>query len=125
MGSFVGAISSIATTWITQRTQATRANAVWRTQEREALYKEFVTEASRLAAEAITHSLERPEQLVSLYGLLSRIRLVSGDKVLDRAEACCHRILDLYRGPNLASNQIQTAFEAHELDVLKEFSMAG
>src|SRR5262245_26796650 len=124
MGTFVGAISSIATTWITQRTQTTRANAEWRTRERETLYKEFVTEGSRLAADAMTHSLERPEQFVALYGILSRIRLVSGDDVLRRAEACCRRIIELYRRPNLTANEIHIAFEAHELDVLREFSMA-
>jgi len=124
LGSVVGAVASIATTWITQRTQTSRANAEWRTRERDTLYKEFVTEASRLAAEAMTHSFERPDQLVALYGILSRIRLVSGNKVLDQAEACCRRILDLYRGPNLTAQEIHTSFEAHELDVLQNFSMA-
>jgi hypothetical protein len=124
LGSLMGAVASVATTLITQRTQAARATSEWRTREREALYKEFVTEGSRLAADAMTHSLERPEQVVSLYGLLSRIRLVSGDDVLRQAEACCHRIIDLYRRPNLTPDQIDKAYEAHELDVLKDFSFA-
>ncbi|HKA07261.1 MAG TPA: hypothetical protein VKD71_08395 [Gemmataceae bacterium] len=124
MGSFVGAIASIATTWITQRTQAIRANSEWKVRECETLYKEFVTEGSRLAADAMTHSLERPDQLVALYGVLSRIRLVSGGDVLRHAEACCYRIIELYRRPNLTSNELHIAFEAHELDVLREFSMA-
>ncbi len=66
LGSLVGASASIATTWITQRTQTTRANAEWQLREREALYKEFITEASRLAVDALGHSLERPDQLVAL-----------------------------------------------------------
>jgi hypothetical protein len=124
LGSLVGAAGSIATTWITQRTQAIRANTEWRLRERESLYKEFITEASRLAVDALGHSLERPDQLAGLYGILSRIRLISGDQVLGEAEECCRRIVELYRRPNLTSDQIHVAYEANELDILKEFSSA-
>ena len=51
LGSLVGAAASIATTWITQRTQTIRAHSEWKLRERESLYKEFITEASRLAVE--------------------------------------------------------------------------
>jgi hypothetical protein len=124
LGSLVGASASIATTWITQRTQTMRANTEWKLREREALYKEFVAEASRLAVDALGHSLERPDQLVALYGILSRIRLMSGGEVLGKAEECCRRIVELYRRPNTTSDQIHAAFEANELDPLKEFSSA-
>jgi hypothetical protein len=124
LGSVVGASSSIATTWITQRTQTTRANNRRILREREALYREFITEASRLAVDALGHSLERPDQLVALYGILSRIRLMSGDEVLGKAEECCHGIVERYRRPNLTSDQIHDAFVAKEIDLLKEFSFA-
>ena len=52
LGSLVGAAASIATTWITQRTQTVRADSEWKLRERESLYKEFITEASRLAVDA-------------------------------------------------------------------------
>jgi hypothetical protein len=55
---------------------------------------------------------------------LSRIRLISGDQVLGKAEECCRRIVELYRRPNLTSDQIHAAFEAKEIDILKEFSSA-
>jgi hypothetical protein len=124
LGSVVGASASIATTWITQRTQAIRATQEWRQRERESLYKEFIAEASRLAVDALSHSLQQPDQLVSLYGILSRIRLMSSDEVLASAENCCRRIVDLYRRPNMTSDEIHAAFEAKELDPLKEFSGA-
>jgi hypothetical protein len=124
LGSLVGAIASIATTWINQRTQSSRAATELRLRECAALYKEFVTEASRLAADAMFHSLEKPEQLVTLYGILSRIRLVSSDTVLANADECCRRIIDLYRQPNLGSDDIQAALESHDLDFLRDFSLA-
>src|SRR5437867_1798168 len=124
LGSLVGASASIATTWITQRTQTIRENTEWKLREHQGLYKEFITEASRLAVDALGRSLERPDQLVALYGILSRIRLMSDEQVLGRAEECCRRIVELYRRPNMTTDQIDAAFDANELDPLKEFSFA-
>jgi hypothetical protein len=127
LGSLVGAAASIATTWITQRTQAIRADSEWKLRERESLYREFITEASRLAVDALAHSLDRPNQLMALYGILSCIRLMSGEEVVRRGEACCRRIIELYGRPNLTTDQIRAAVEARHLDdidPLKEFSTA-
>ena len=57
-GSLMGASASIVTTWISQRTQSIRAHLEWKLREREALYKEFIAEASRLAIDALSHSME-------------------------------------------------------------------
>ena len=125
LGSLLGAAASIATTWITQRTQTIRAHSEWKLRERESLYKEFITEASRLAVDALAHSLEQPDQLMALYGILSCIRLMSGEEVVRQGEACCRRIIELYGRPNLTTDQIRAVAESHELndiDPLKEFS---
>jgi hypothetical protein len=124
LGSLVGATASVATTWLTQHTQQIRANTEWRLRERQALYEAFITEASRMSVDALVHSLEKPDQLIALYGILGRIRLMSDDQVLRTAEQACHRIVELYRGPNLTPDQILVAFEADKLDPLKEFSAA-
>lgn len=124
LGSLAGASASIATTWLAQRGQATRTNLEWKLHQRESLYTEFISEGSRLAIDAMLHSLERPEQLVALYGILSRIRLISSDEVLKEAEVCVRRIVELYRRPNMTPDQFSTALEANELDPLKAFSDA-
>ena len=122
VGSLVGAVATIGTTWITQRTQSARAEIEAKIRDREALYGEFITEASRLTVEALTHSLEQPETLVKLYGVLGRIRLVAGETVLASAEACCRLVIDLYAKPNLTAEQLRAAFEQHQIDPIKEFS---
>ncbi len=124
VGSLVGGTASIATTWISQRRQSIRATAEWRLRERETLYKEFIMEASRLFGDAMVNSLDRPGQLVALYGILSRIRLISGDDVLGKAVDCCHQLVGLYRRPNMTAEEIRAAFDANEFDPLKEFSAA-
>jgi hypothetical protein len=94
-GSLVGAAATIVTAWITQRTQSFRAEREETLRNREALYGEFITEASRLAVEAVSHSLERPDTFVKLYGIIGRIRLVATDLVLPASEACIRQIIDL------------------------------
>src|SRR5262249_28598771 len=86
------------------------------------LYGEFITEASRLTVEALAHSLEQPEMLVKLYGVLGRIRLVAGGTVLSSAGACCRPVFDLFSKPKLTAGQIRAAFEHRQIDPIKEFS---
>lgn len=123
-GSLVGAAATIVTTWITQRTQSVRADKEMQLRDREALYGEFITEASRLALDAASHSLKTPETYVKLYGILGRIRLVAADSVLEAAEVCCRQIDDLYCRPNMTVDQIRAAVEQRGLDPIRDFSVA-
>ena len=123
-GSLVGAAATIVTTWITQRTQRARAERDKQLHNREALYGEFITEASRLTVEALGHSLERPDTFVKLYVITGRIRLVATNPVLAAAEACIRQITDLYAKPNMTVDQIRLAFERDGLDPIKDFSIA-
>ena len=124
IGSMVGATISIGTTWISQRRQSIRATAEWKLREHELLYKEFIMEASRLFGDAMVNSLDRPDQFVALYGILSRIRLIAGEDVLTTAVDCCRRLVELYRRPNMTAEQIRAAIESNEFDPLKDFSAA-
>ena len=123
-GSLMGAAATIVTTWITQRTQMVHAEREAKRRERQTLYSEFITEASRLTIEALSHSLEKPDTFVTLYAILSRIWLVAADTVLDAAEACCRQLVDLYAKPNLTVEQIRLAFERDRLDPIRDFSVA-
>jgi len=44
---------------------------------REALYAEFISEASKLSIDALDHTLEKPERLADAYALQNRIRATS------------------------------------------------
>ena len=52
LGSLAGASASIATTWMTQRSQKIRERAQSELRRRETLYGEFITEVSRLTGDA-------------------------------------------------------------------------
>src|SRR4029078_7836744 len=124
-GSIVGAAATVGATWINQHKQTVRELTQARLRERESLYGEFITEASRLAVDAVSHSLETLEKLVILYGIISRIRLVAGEDVLNQAEFCCQRIVKIYATPNISVEQIRESFDPDELDPLKSFSSTG
>jgi hypothetical protein len=95
-----------------------------RLRERQTLYGEFITEASRLVVDAVSHSLETAEKLVILYGILGRIRLVSSGRVLVEAEKCVRQIVDLYESPNLTVEQVRAALDSEDFDPLRTFSAA-
>ena len=101
-----------------------RAFANPKLRSREALYGEFITEASRLTVDALGHSLERPDTFVKLYGITGRIRLMATGAVLEAAEACIRQIIDLYAKPNMTVEQIRLAFERARGDPIKDFSVA-
>ena len=123
-GSLVGAAATSVTTWITQRTQRVHAEREEKLRNREALYGEFITEASRLTVEALGHSLEQPDRFVKLYGITGRIRLVATNPVLAAAEACSRQIIDFYAKPNMSVEEIRRAFECDGIDPIKDFSTA-
>ena len=127
-GSLVGASASIGTTWLTKRTEIVRTTAERKLRERESLYNQFLTEASRVAVHALTHSFDGPDQIVALYGILSRIRLVASNAVVHEGEMCCVRILTMYGKPSMTADELRgviaLANDLAELDPLKAFSNA-
>src|SRR5713101_2564653 len=57
LGSVSGTSAAIATTWVAQKGQTVRERAKSETRQREILYGDFITEAWRLLAYALDHSL--------------------------------------------------------------------
>jgi hypothetical protein len=106
-GSLVGGLTSLASTWMTQQHLARRELLSRQLAERETLYSDFISEASRTAADSMTHSLDRVEALVPLYALLGRIRLSASGTVLAAAEKVVAEILLGYSRPNLTALEFQ------------------
>ena len=124
LGSLSGGSASIATAWLTQRTQGRRQAVQVETRKREALYADFITECSKLVLDALDHTLDRPETLLQAYSLVNRIRLTSSDAVLHEAEAAMHEILATYRAPNLPIEELHEMSMDNAHDPLKAFSEA-
>jgi hypothetical protein len=107
LGSLVGGGASFATAWVNQKNQGRRKILLAQIERRQALYGEFITECSKLAIDAMDHSLEDPRKLFEVYALQNRIRLTSSDAVVAAGETTVRMILRQYYAPNLKSEDFQ------------------
>ena len=82
IGSLVGGVSTFAASWLTQRGQLRLQTLVQQAVKREALYAEFIAEASKRVAEAWSHQAESPEAIAGLYAAVERMRLTSSTEVI-------------------------------------------
>ena len=124
LGSLAGGAASLATVWLSQKTQAKRESVQVETRKREQLYADFLTECSKLALDALDHTIDRPETLQLVYTLVNRIRLTSSDAVLHAGEAAIQEILARYREPKIPIEKLRNMTLAEIHDPLKAFSEA-
>ena len=122
LGSLVGGSATIATAWVTQKTQSRRELVGAEIRKRELLYTEFIAECSRLAIDAFGHTLERPETVLPSYALLNRIRLTSSDAVLAAAEQTIKNIAEQYFAPNMSVEEMRDLVRSDREDPLRVFS---
>lgn len=121
-GSIIGSLSGIVTTWLTLHAQE-RARRFGQTiSRREALYGEFIDEASKLYSEALGQRLDDPAKFIRLYALVSKLRLFGSDKVIMKAEEVMGRILELYEAPKRDFHALITERHQRDIDLLKAFS---
>ena len=66
--------------------------------KRELLYTEFIDECSKLAIDALDHTLDDTTKFFHVYGLQSRISLTSSDMVVAAADQTVKHILKNYFG---------------------------
>ncbi len=119
----IGALASFSTTWLTQHFQDRTQRRQQEMARREKLYGDFIDEASRLFADALTHSLDEPSKLVSLYAILGKLRLFASGKTMEVAQDVMSRIVAVYYQPP-EDFKGQDTIESHSLDILRDFTEA-
>lgn len=124
LGSLVGGSASVATAWVTQRTQHQRELVREELRRRETLYGEFIGECAKLYVDACTHSLEKPETLLPVYALVNRIRLSASDPVLAEAEHLLTRITEQYFSAHLSVEEMRELVRSENADPLAAFGEA-
>ena len=123
-GSSVGALAPVLSNLILQRSVTQRDLLNRQISQREELYSDFINEASRIYAKSVTHSFDDMDELVSLYALVSRIRLMATEPVVRAAESFVKRIVMHYGEPNLTVDQIVSAALSAKGEPLDVFSLA-
>lgn len=124
VGTVMGVGATVAIAWINQKTLNERELLREEIRTRETLYGEFIGECARLLVDALQHSLEKPETLLTAYALLNRVRLCASPEVLAAAERLLGRITDQYFSVNLSAQELFQLARSAQTDPLKEFGEA-
>ena len=122
-GSAIGALASLLTTWITQHHQDRIQRISQEYSRRERLFGDFIVQASKLYAEALTRDEVDPPALVPLYALKAQLGLFVSRETIKLADDVLHIILETYYSPNPDLHDLK-AFEARDYDFLRAFTEA-
>ena len=125
-GSAIGGLTSTATTWLTQRALARSGQVAHEVELREDLYRDFITAASNTYGDALVSNDPRLPELVRLYSMISRMRVLSQPHTVACAENVMSGIIDTYFAPNRSVHELRDIRQGWiGIDPLKEFSEAA
>jgi hypothetical protein len=123
-GTVIGGFTSLVASWLTQRVQIGAEERAHDVTVREALYKEFIEEASKAYADAFEHSEVDVPEVVRLYTVVNRMRILSSQRVVQQADKVMQLIIETYRAPNRTIRDEAERIKAGGLDPLLGFSEA-
>ncbi|WP_407159458.1 hypothetical protein [Bradyrhizobium sp. STM 3557] len=108
--------------WLGRRRRLRERHHARSFSKRERLYRSFIEEASRLYADALVSDRAEIPQLVNLYTLVGRMRILSSDDVVHAAERTGRLIIETYLSPNRAFIDLPAFID--EIDPLRDFGHA-
>jgi hypothetical protein len=121
-GSAIGGLTSLASAWLTQNHQDRAKGSLQDKSRRQKLYKQFIDEASKLYADALAHDDAEIAALVSVYALISQMRVLSSAAVVEAAEVVVHMIVETYFAPNKTFPEVRKLVNSHAIDPLRAFA---
>ena len=127
-GSIIGGLTSLATSWLAQRTQVSAEELIRNRRRREELYGRFIDEASRLYIDALgrdeAQASEQARELVKIYSVVSQMRFLSSRRVIQAADNIVRKIVDTYAAPKKTFPELREMLHEDAIDPLREFSEA-
>jgi hypothetical protein len=121
-GSAIGGLTSLASAWLTQRHQDRVKRLLQEKGRRQSLYKQFINEASKLYADALSHDKSDISALVNVYALIGQMRILSSLAVVERAEAVVRTIVEAFFAPNKTFLEFRELVESQTIDLLRPFT---
>lgn len=123
-GSTVGGLTSMAASWLSQYVQYRARLQSADLTRREQLYKTFIEAASRTYGHALENDEPNVTNLVDLYALVSRMRMLSSARIVESADSVVNEIVDTYLAPNRTLSEVREAMAHHAMDPLRQFAEA-
>src|SRR5579872_184655 len=99
-GSVIGGLTSGITTWLNQRSQARAARIEHDVARREDLIRDFIIAASKTYGDAIVNNEPQMQELVNLYAMVSRMRVLSMQRTVACADQVMSATIETYFSPN-------------------------
>jgi hypothetical protein len=88
------------------------------------LFGDFVTEATRLYADALSHEKDDVTDLVRLYALVTKMRLIASREVITSAEQVMDSIIETCLAPNRDLRELRDLAHQGRIDFLVTFGEA-
>ena len=124
-GSVIGGLISGVATWLSQRSQARAGEFTRKLSRRDDLYTDFIVAASKAYGEALVSNEPQIQELVALYGMISRMRVMSSPRIVAIAEKIMSTTIDTYFAPNRTIRDLHEVIKSgKEMDPLKDFTEA-
>jgi len=126
-GSVIGGLTTGFTTLLSQRTQARAGQIAHDLARREDLIRDFVIAASKTYGDAIVNSEPKMPEIVDLYAMVSRMRILGMPRSVACAENVMRSILDTYFAPNRTMADLRDIAKSggSGIDPLKDFAEAA
>jgi hypothetical protein len=123
-GSAIGGLTSLCASWLTQMAQFRAQERATHLTQRQELYRNFIEEASKWYADAYEHDTPKVTNLVGLYAMVSRMRVLSAPSVVDHADLVVRVIVNTYLAPNKTFQDVTELMDDKNMDPLSGFSSA-
>ena len=125
-GSVVGGLTSGFTTWLSQRAQAKAGQLAHDLSRREDLYKDFIVAASKAYGEALMSNEPKIQELIALYAMISRMRVLCPPRTVACAEEILLATIEAYGAPNKTIPELPELVKSGVgIDPLKDFAEAA
>jgi len=122
-GTAIGGLTSGLTTLLNQSAQARGEQIRHDLGRREDLVKDFIVAASKTYGEALVTSEPQAPDLVNLYSMVSRMRVLAMPRTVASAEKLMLVIIDTYFQPNRTLRDLHEMMKSRSgVDPLREFS---
>jgi hypothetical protein len=125
-GSVVGGMTSGLANWFNLRAQTKAGMYAHELSRREDLYRDFIMAASKAYGEAIMSNEPQMQDLIALYAMISRMRIMSASRTVECADRIMRITMETYRTPNRSVVELEELIKkGADIDPLKEFSEAA
>jgi len=121
-GAALGGLTSFASSWTTLRVQMKAEREASSRSKRQKLYKDFVEQASMIYGNALMNDMLELGGLIGVYALVSRMRILSSQPVVEHALMVVRAITVTYSEPNKTPGELDAMIKTGGGDPLRSFS---